>query len=184
MEWNHMELIDRRKARRNADEQSGMTMIELMIAMVVLAFGVVGSMALVVRAIGGDTYSKQLSNNTVMAETVLERVMSIQASNSTIVTITDCAGTAHNVSTAAGGAALLSSGDVDFSQAAVTNYQMSYTDCGTNGQKSVYDVRWNITAISNYAKLLVVSAQLTSAGNSRMVYAPEVTLRTVVGQGT
>ena len=60
MEWCLMGLILHRKRTSAARRQSGMTMIELMIAMVVLAVGIVGSMALVVRAIGGDAASKQL----------------------------------------------------------------------------------------------------------------------------
>lgn len=182
-----MELILQRKGKRNSGRQSGMTMIELMIAMVVLAFGVVGSMALIVRAVGGNAFSRQISNNTVMAQTVLERIMAVPAGTTNTLTITDCAGNVHNVNTAAGGATLLSSGDVDFTQAIVTNYQMYYTDCGTNGQFAVYDVRWNIAAITNssYAKQLTVSAQLKSANaHTTVIYAPEVTVHTVIGQGT
>ena len=168
-------------------QQGGMTLIELMIAMVVLAVGIVGSMALIVRAIGGDAWSKQLSNSTVMSETVLERIMAQPASNNANVTITDCTNTTTTVSTAPGGSGLNSNGEVDFTQAAVTNYRMLYTDCDTNGRQATYDVRWNIQAIagsSGYVKFLTVSSQLKSAGNNRMVFAPEATLRTIVGQGT
>ena len=167
-------------------QQRGMTIIELMIAMVVLAIGVVGSMTLVVRAIGGDAASKQLSNSTVLAQAVTERIMAIPAATNTIVAITDCTTTAHNVSTSPGGPAVTSSGDLDFTAAAVANYQMSYTDCDTNGRQAVYDVRWNVQAIanSNYAKVLTVSAQLKSAGNNRMIFAPVTTIRTIIGMGT
>lgn len=165
-------------------QQRGMTIIELMVAMVVLAIGVVGSMALVVRAIGGDAASKQLSNSTVLAQTVTERIMAIPAGTNTIVTITDCTNTAYNVSTSPGGPAVTSSGNLDFTAAIVTNYQMSYTDCDTNGHQATYDVRWNIQSISAYANLLTVSAQLKSAGNNRMVFAPVTTIRTIVGLGT
>jgi len=167
-------------------QQRGMTLIELMIAMVVLAIGVVGSMSLVVRAIGGDAASKQLSNSTVLAQTVTERIMAIPAATNTILTIIDCTNTTYNVSTSPGGPAVTSSGDIDFTSAVVANYQMSYTDCDTNGHQATYDVRWNVQAIanSNYAKILTVSAQLKSAGNNRMVFAPVTTIRTVIGMGT
>lgn len=81
---------------------------------------------------------------------------------------------------------LTASGDVDFIQATVANYQMSYTDCDTLGRQAIYDVRWNIHAIPNttYAKLLTVSAQLRSVGTNRLVFAPLTTIRTIVGQGT
>lgn len=164
-----------------------MTLIELMIAMVVLAVGIIGSMALIVRAIGGDGWSRQLSNSTVMDETVLERIMAIPSSTNTLVSITDCTNTTSNVSTSPGGEPLNTLGEVDFSQPIVANYRMLYSDCDTNGRKAIYDVRWNIQAIANssgYVKVVTVSAQLQSAGNNRMVFAPVATLHTVVGQGT
>lgn len=181
-----MAMILRRKYKSSAGSQRGMTLIELMIAMVVLAVGVVGSMALVVRAVGGDAYSKQLSNSTALAQMVTERIMAVPAATNGILTITDCSNTAYNVSTSVGGAPLTGSGDVDYSQGAVASYNMPYKDCATAGRQAIYDVRWNVTAIggSSYAKVLTVSAQLKSAGNNRMVFAPEATIRTVIGQGT
>lgn len=176
-----------RKQKSTSRQQGGMTLIELMIAMLVLAVGIMASMGLIVRAISGDGWSKQLSNSTVLAQTVTERIMAIPASNNTIVTITDCAANVSNVSTSPGGAALLSTGEVDFTQGAVTNYQMFYTDCDTNGHQATYDIRWNVQAIANsngYVKLLTVSSRLKNAGNSPIVFAPEATVRTIVGQGT
>lgn len=180
-------MILRRKSRAKAGQQGGMTMIELMIAMVVLAVGIIGSMALIIRAVGGDSWSKQLSNSTVLAQSVTERVMAIPSATNTIVTLTDCAGTVANVNTAPGGPAVNANGDLDFSAAAVANYQMLYTDCDTNGHQATYDVRWNVQAIANsngYVKILTVSAQLKNAGNNAMVFAPVATVRTIVGEGT
>lgn len=178
-----MELI-LHKSSPKAPRQSGMTLIELMIAMVVLAIGIVGSMALVVRAIGGDAASRQLSNSTAVAQMVTERIMAVPANTNTTVTITDCTGTAYNVNTTAGGPAVTSSGDLDFTASTTAGYNMTYKDCATGGRAAIWDVRWNIQSPSTYAKLLTVSAQLKSAGNNRMVFAPVVTIRTVVGQGT
>jgi prepilin-type N-terminal cleavage/methylation domain-containing protein len=182
-----MAMMKRRKQNSKSRQQGGMTLIELMIAMVVLAVGIVGSMALIIRAVGGDSWSKQLSNSTVLAQTVTERIMAIPASTNTIVTITDCANNVSNVSTSPGGPAVNANGDLDFTQAAVANYQMLYTDCDTNGHQATYDVRWNVSAIagsSGFVKLLTVSAQLKNAGKNAMVFAPVATVRTIVGQGT
>ncbi len=183
-----MAMIFYRKKHSASRQQGGLTLIELMIAMVILAVGVVGSMALVVRAIGGDFASKQTSNSTALAQMVTERIMAVPANNNGIVTIIDCntPPTTFNVSTTVGGAPLTTSGDVDYTQAAVANYNMSYTDCDTAGRQAVYDVRWNVQAVTNstYAKILTVSSQLKSAGNNRMVWAPVATIRTIVGQGT
>jgi len=164
-----------------------MTLIELMIAMLVLAVGIMAAMGLIVRAIGGDAWSKQLSNNTVLAQTVVERIMAVPAQNTTPLTITDCANNVSTVATSAGGASLNSNGEVDFTQGAVTNYQMYYTDCDTNGHQATYDIRWNVQAIVNSSgnvKLLTVSTKLKNAGSSPILFAPEATVRTIVGQGT
>jgi prepilin-type N-terminal cleavage/methylation domain-containing protein len=186
MEWSQLAMILRKKNNSATGQQGGMTLIELMIAMVVLAVGVVGSMALVIRAVGGDAYSRQLSNSTALAQMVTERIMAVPASTNGNLTIIDCTNTAYNVNTTVGGAPLNANGEVDYSQATVANYNMGYTDCATAGRQAIYDVRWNVQAIagSPYVKLLTVSAQLRSAGNNRMVFAPEATIRTVVGQGT
>jgi len=50
-----------------------------------------------------------------------------------------------------------------------------------------YDVRWTITTISTYAKLLTVSARLntvTNGATAGAVFGPVVTIKTIVGQGT
>jgi prepilin-type N-terminal cleavage/methylation domain-containing protein len=180
-------MIRHRKPNTTSRRQHGFTMIELMIAMLVLAVGIVGSMALIIRAVGGDSWSKQLSNSTVLAQAVTERIMALPASTNAIVTITDCTNTPFNVSTAPGGPAVTATGDLDFSAAAVANYQMLYTNCDTNGHQAIYDVRWNVTAIpgsNGWVKMLTVSAQLRSAGRNAMVFAPVATVRTIVGQGT
>ena len=177
-----MELTNRggQAARHHCEE--GLTIIELMIAMVVLAVGILASMSLVLVAINGDFRSKQQSNSTALAQMVTEKIMSIPAITSTTLTITDCAGTNYNVSTAAGGASLASTGDVDYTQASVTNYYMTYQDCATANRQASYDVRWNITAPSKYVKLLTVSSRLRSAGTSGSRFAPVVTIRTIIGQ--
>jgi type IV pilus assembly protein PilV len=186
--WSGMGMIRHRKNNSTSGKQSGLTLIELMIAMVVLAVGILGSMALIVRAIGGDAWSKQLSNSTVLAQAVTERIMAIPAATNTIVTMNDCTNNAaQQLSTAPGGPAVTSSGEVDFTAAVVANYQMLYTDCNTNGRQAIYDVRWNIAAIPNslgYAKMLTMSVQLKHNGNNAVAFAPIATVRTIIGQGT
>jgi Tfp pilus assembly protein PilV len=197
MEWSIMELIRQKKKNRAANNQDGLTIIELMIAMFVLAVGILGSMSLVIMAINGDFRSKQQSNSTALAQMVTEKIMTIPAWNNSPLTITDCTGTNFTVSTTANaspgaGAALASSGDVDYTQAKVTNYNMAYTDCGTANRQMTYDVRWNISTIpatpsDPYVKLLTVSARLNTVRNgatSGSVFGPVVTIKTIVGQGT
>jgi prepilin-type N-terminal cleavage/methylation domain-containing protein len=173
------------KQRRTSKER-GMTLIELMIAMVVLLVGVVGSMALIGYAMSGNGRNKQQSNSTVIAQMLTEKISSQKATLSNSLTVIDCTGTSNTVNTSVGGGALTSGGAVDFTQAAVTGYQMYYTDCGTNGRQMTYDVRWTITQPTTYTKLVIVSAQLkNAAGTSNpTMYSRPVSVRTLVGQGT
>src|SRR5579862_5470045 len=185
MERFIVELTMRPRIQRGKS-QRGMTLIELMIAMVVLLVGVVGSMALIAYAMGGNGRSKQQSNATVIAQMLTEKISSQRAILSNNLTVYDCTGNANTVFTAAGGGALTSAGGVDFTQAAVTGYQMYYTDCGTSGRQMVYDVRWTITQPTTNTKLVIVSAQMKNAASTKnpSMYSPAVTVRTVVGQGT
>jgi prepilin-type N-terminal cleavage/methylation domain-containing protein len=184
MEWFIMALKHRKK-KPAARKQRGMTLIELMIAMVVLLVGVVGSMALVALSIGSNGRSRQQSNSTAVAQLLTEKISSVKATTSPNLTVTDCVGNNATVSTTApGGSTLTSSGDVDFTQPAVTNYQMLYTDCSTNGRQITYDVRWNIQQISAYVKFLTVSAKMQNAGGDAKYFSRPVTVRTLVGQGT
>lgn len=181
-------MIHYKKTNSKSNGQGGMTIIELMIAMLVLAVGIVGSMALIVRAVGGDAWSKQLSNSTVLAQSVTERMMAIPAATNATVTITDCANNTSTLATAPGGPAVNSSGDLDFTAAIVANYQMYYTDCDTSGHQAIYDIRWNVQSIAGangYVKIVTVSAQMKHATSTNtLAFAPVATVRTIIGQGT
>jgi Tfp pilus assembly protein PilV len=180
-----MELTMNTKIRRPT-KQSGMTLIELMIALVVLMVGIVGSMALIAYAISGNGRNKQQSNSVAVAQMITEKLSSQKASLSNSLTITDCSGTTSTLTTAAGGPTLNSNGEEDFTATAVTGYQMYYTDCGSNSRQMIYDVRWTITQPTANTKLIIVSAQMKGAAgstNARM-YSLPVTIRTLIGQGT
>ena len=183
MERFIMELIHG-KAKKAFRKERGMTLIELMIAMLVLLVGVVGSMALIAYAIGGNGRSRQQSNATVIAQMISEKISSQKASLNNNLTVYDCVGTANTVYTAAGGGSLNSSGDVDMTAAAVTGYQMYYTDCGTAGRQMIYDVRWNITQPTTYTKLVVVTAKMKGAGTDVKIFSLPVSVRSLVGQGS
>jgi prepilin-type N-terminal cleavage/methylation domain-containing protein len=180
-----MELTMRKHLNKR-NQQRGMTLIELMIAMVVLLVGVVGSMALIAYAMGGNGRSKQQSNATAVAQMLTEKISSQKATLTNSLTVTDCAGNSNTVQTAVGGQTLNSSGEEDFTATATTGYQMYYTDCGTSGRLMTYDVRWTITQPTTYTKLIVVSAQMKGAAGTKnpTMYSLPVTIRTLVGQGT
>jgi len=180
-----MELIMKKNIRKR-NQQSGMTLIELMIAMVVLMVGVVGSMALIAYAISGNGRNKQQSNSVAVAQMITEKLSSQKATVSNNLVVTDCAGNSNTLFTVAGGPTLNSNGEEDFSATAVTGYQMYYTDCGSNGRQMIYDVRWTITQPTTYTKLIIVSAQMKGAASSTnaRTYSPPVTIKTLIGQGT
>lgn len=178
-----MELTIRKKRPRTRNER-GMTLIELMIALVVLLVGVVGSMSLVALSVGSDGRNRQQSNSTSLSQMMTEKISSVKASVSPVLTVIDCAGNSYTVYTAAGGSALTTSGDVDFTQTPVANYQMLYTDCGTGGRQITYDIRWNIQQTSSYVKYVTVSSRLRNAGGDLKFFSLPVTVRTLVGQGT
>lgn len=175
-------ILGKRKVR--ARDERGMTLIELMIALMVLLVGVVGSMSLVALSIGGDSRNRQQSNATALSQMLSEKISSVKASTSPTLTVTDCVGNSYTVYTAAGGSPLISSGDVDFTQAPVANYQMLYTDCATNGRQLIYDIRWNIQQTTTYVKFVTVSVKRENAGTDLRFFSLPVTVRTLVGQGT
>jgi prepilin-type N-terminal cleavage/methylation domain-containing protein len=182
-----MEIIQsRNNAGRN---ERGMSLVELMIAMVVLLVGLVGSLALVATAVGNNGRSRQQGNSTIVAQMITEKISSVQATTSPLLTVPDCAGNILNINTVApGGSPLNAQGDVDFTLPPVAGYQVLYTDCGTAGRQFTYDVRWNIQQPTAYTKLLTVTAQKANVnvGNRwdlKYVSFP-VTIRTLIGQGT
>jgi len=176
-----MELT-KEKARSS---QRGMSLIELMIASLVLLVGVLGCAALIPMAIGTNGKNRQQSNSTVIAQMTMEKIMSLPAGTLT-GTITDCAGTTSIINTAGSvagtGATLLSSGAVDFSQTpAPAGYSLLYTTCGTFVGQATYDVRWNVQTPSAYVKLVTVSAKLSGSNGNQILFSLPVTIRSMVG---
>ena len=176
------------KTKRSS--QRGTSLIELMIASLVLTIGVLGCAVLIPIAIGTNSRNRQQSNSTVIAQMTMEKILSQAASSSTSLTITDCAGTANTInvtgSTSGSGATVLSTGSIDFSVAqgsggAPAGYYMSYTSCGTAGRQSTYDVRWNLQTPSNNVKLITVSARLKGAGTNAILFSLPVTIRSMGG---
>jgi Tfp pilus assembly protein PilV len=169
-----------------------MSLIEMMIACVVLLVGVLAMAALIPLAIGTNSKNRQQSNSTVIAQMLMEKILSVPVGAPT-PTLSDCTTGAPTTiavtGTASGsGATLLSTGDVDFSQTAGSagdpaGYYMLYTACGTNGRQSTYDVRWNIKTPSPYVETVVVSAKLQGSNNNLALFSPSVTIRSMIGQG-
>jgi Tfp pilus assembly protein PilV len=176
-----------------------MTLIELMVAMVVLTIGLMGIAGLIVASISTNGRNKRDSTGTMLAQMVIEQISAMPASSSALATgITDCTGAVLPVSTVGAaapngaGARIYSSAavpanlssNIDFTQAVgavPANYKMTYTTCG-GGQRYVFDIRWNIiTQASSDTKLVTVSARQTTVNGSAVLFAVPVTLRAIVG---
>lgn len=101
--------------------ESGMSLIELMMALVVLLVGVLGSLILLTVGIASNFRNRQDSNSAVMAQMVVEKIRS-GGSSVAAMNLDDCASNPHAISTSGSasgtGAQLLSSGTADFTQTA------------------------------------------------------------------
>ena len=206
-------MIQLRTARtaqpRRRRRQAGLSMIELLIAMMVLAVGMMGSMILVRTAIVNNNRNKLDTTSTALAQTVLERIQSRPATVNSTFTITDCTGVVSTINPAPGGAPngagakiIQSSpppgqsiGDIDFTQdfaAVPVGYAMQYVTCGpapgtlgaAAGAQVTYEIRWNVTTMTGFTKLVTVSARKRIAtGTSALpFFSIPFTLRGVAGQ--
>lgn len=176
--------------------QSGMSLIELMIAMAVLAIGLLALMTLVATSMASNNRSKLDTTGTLLAEKVLEGIASRPATLNSTFAMQDCnsaGATTWTIATAGAnpalGARLDGNGNIDFTEAyaglAAANYAMRYVTCGAGGRQSTYDVRWNVLQLSNFTKLVTVSARqlnVSPTGANLPMFSPPITLRTIAGQ--
>jgi prepilin-type N-terminal cleavage/methylation domain-containing protein len=172
----HYMSADRQiRGAKTAQMLRGFSLIEVTIAMAVLAVGLLGGIAVIAVANANDARSKLHSTTIMLAQSTMEKIVAIpKGAANTQTTLTDCGGTPHTIETAvppaAGGSpALIDSGafagTIDFSQPTVINYSMVYVTCSTGGNVG-YDVRWKIDAGPTPAtQMVTVSAKpLVTAG--------------------
>ena len=174
-----------KNSRKN---EKGFTLVELLLSMVVLTIGVLGGLVMILMGMTRDNTSRMDTTATNAAHAVLEAISAVPANNNATLLLTDCAGNNFSVTTAGAtgtglGATLSAKGDVDFTVAAVANYQINYTVCNSNGLQTAYDVRWHVTTLPTGAKLVVVAAGHPTSYNKShaMAYIAPVSLRTIVG---
>ena len=163
---NTLSWSTRRRARLG---ESGMSLLELMIAMTVLTVGMLGSMVMILTAMESNSRNKTDNLATILDQEVMEKFATLNNyPKAGSATIYDCAliggnADSHLVSLGQGtyasggnGAALYTSstvpagynvGDIDWSQAtptlatsATAGYAMLYRTCSGDN----YEVRWNI----------------------------------------
>jgi len=177
-----------------------MTLVELMVALSILAIGMGALTNLLVMAIETDNRNSKDTSATLLAQMVIEQISAQGPNLSNTIPVTDCQGTVWNIATAGAaspgaGANLVTSsnaagyGGIDQTQAysnITANYAMKYVDCGGVGNTGVpttYDVRWNVITIdANYTRLVTASARPVNAtGLGGIQFALPVNLRGVSG---
>jgi len=167
----------------------GFSLIELMIAMAVLAVGILGGIVVIAVATTNDGRSKLHTTAAALAQSTMERIIAIPAKavgSGAQTKITDCAGNTFTIETAVGGSPLITggafAGSVDFTQPPQPNYSMSYVMCST-GANVPYDVRWRIDDGPTPAtQLVTVSAKpVVTNGAAAAQFTLPSTLRQLRG---
>jgi Tfp pilus assembly protein PilV len=176
-----------------ANPHAGFSLLELMIACIVMMIGLTGGLAVVLAAVAGNNRDKMDSTSTILSQMTLEMISSLSADSTASVTITDCNPTtssaSHTINTAGAaspgaGAPLTTAGGIDFTQATVSGYSMLFYSCqaSTGDRQSIYDVRWNIKTLSTNAKFVTVAAERNGADPTQPIYfALPVSLKMIVG---
>ena len=176
--------------------QTGMSLIELMISMLVLAIGLGALAILLVTAIASNNKNSKDTTATLLAQMIIDQISSQSASAASAITITDCAGNSWTITTTSGaspsgnGANLLSNGTIDFTQSytslTTSGYSMQYVVCATGGTQMTYDVRWNVMSVStsSSSRLITAAARAISSATNQLgnpQFALPVTLRSIGG---
>jgi len=187
---------------RRSNGQDGTSLIELMIAMVILAVGVGALAVLFVAAAKANGKSSHDTSATLLSQLVLESIAAQHPTVTTPIPITDCAGNVWqigqgnggavaNVPTGTGANLIGATGEVDWTGQAYSavppatsvnpGYAMQYVDCAPNGRQTVYEVRWNVMTIDAYTRLITVSARQQGTIKGGPLFTVPVTLRGVGG---
>jgi type II secretory pathway pseudopilin PulG len=194
----------RRRPFRSSQSDDGTSMIELMIAMVVLAVGL-GALAVLfaVTAKANGKSSKDTSA-TLLSQLVLESIAAQHPTVTTPIPITDCAGNVWQIGQGNGGAPVNqpvglganliqagpNMGTIDWTQsyaavgpatAAAPGYAMRYVDCAINGRQTVYEVRWNVMTVDAYTRLITVSSRQLGTDKGGALFIVPVNLRGIGG---
>ncbi|MFB3916754.1 MAG: prepilin-type N-terminal cleavage/methylation domain-containing protein [Terriglobales bacterium] len=168
--------INQIRRRRRED---GFTLVEVLIAGVVLTVGLLAITGLFATAIGNNGRSRFDSTSTMLAQSVIEQITAVLARGGP-ASVTDCNGTSHTIKTAVGGS-------ID---TAVTDYSMNFVVCeagGESGTTGTYDVRWSVAQASSFCSstsctyLVTVSARPAATGLKRFAFGLPVIFRTYVG---
>ena len=181
-------------ARRRKNQQRGMTLIELMIAITILTVGLCALIGLIMTAAAGNNRNRVDTTGTFVTQIITESIVNQPGGGQ--VNVKDCAGNVIAIATIGPAAAGTSLGanlkadntGIDFTQAVAgipVGYKGTFVSCGTGGRTTTYDVRWNIRTISTNSRMVTVSARHTANAasgvqQSGVFYETPVNLRTIL----
>jgi prepilin-type N-terminal cleavage/methylation domain-containing protein len=185
--------------------ERGFTLVELLVSLLILAVAMGGITIILTMAMENNSKSSNDTTSTMIAEHILEQLSSQPANSATTLTLYDCRGVGHNITTTGAKLGLGNSVNggnganltpttaitpsvIDWTQAYANvpaGYRMRYVSCGTGGRNETYDIRWNIITLTNYTQLVVVSARPIQDANSTIAtglrFVTPVNLRTING---
>ena len=164
---------------RHRNSQAGVSMIELLIAGMVLVVGCLALVVLVTVAIASNNRNKMDTTGVALAQMVVEEARTLPANSPLPRTLTDCAGTANLTKFALGGASL-SGTSINFGAATVPNYNMQWVVC-VGSLRSTYDVRWNVQQATSSTTLLTVAVRKKGATSNPTYFALPINVRTILG---
>jgi Tfp pilus assembly protein PilV len=186
------------RVRRGKAVERGISIVELLIGISVLAIGMAGLAALFATAIMSNGRSKSDTAGTMLAQTVLEQIAAQPGGGNFI--LTDCnpngatnwtVATAGGAAPGAGATVNANTGDIDFANqgyaAVPANYKMQFVSCGNSGRQMTFEVRWNVQTLSANTRLITVAARplaaaaIASNANQAVLFAQPITLRTIGG---
>jgi hypothetical protein len=180
------------ESNQHRNPQSGITMIETLMAAFILIVGSLGMIGLIVKSIATNNRNRLDSTQMMLATSIAEQI------NSTIIgsgqsNLVDCAGVSHTIDTALGGATV-SGGNIDFTEniagdATKNYYHMDYvlrTPCTSTGAlQGTYDVRWHLDIIGSVTDtktyLLTIGARLKGHGEGNLFFSAPVSVRVLSG---
>ena len=187
-----------RRAGLKPRRERGSMLLELLIAIVVLAVGMGGLIPLLVSSMYTNSKSGTDTTSTMVAEHILEQITAEPADSNNTLPLTDCAGTQWTIATAGAtvgngnggsyggnGANLTSAGIIDWTQSysnVASNYKALYVACGAGGRQMTYDIRWDVISMTSYTRMVMISARPSGSpvvGGLR--YVIPINLRTIGG---
>ena len=169
--------------------QSGISVIEVLVATLVLMICSLGIVGLISASIVTNNRNKLDSTGTMLTQAVIERVKSTIIGSGTS-SLVDCNGATWTINTAPGGAATSGTG-IDFTETTPpTDYHMDYvvrSPCSSTGAEiTTYDVRWHVELVGAPATptstfLITVGARMQGHSEGNMFYSLPVAFRVMAG---